>query len=322
MKIAIVALLGALVGCSPWSTALAQAYPNKPVKIVVPFSPGTAADIAARQLGQRLSEAWGQGVVVENQGGAGGNIGAGAVAKAAPDGYTLIMLGINHVINPSLYKEVPYDIARDFRPIARVAVAPLAIIAHPSFPPNTIPELVAHAKAQPNQVLYGSGGNGSVTHLSLELLKSKTGIEMTHVPYKGIAQMMTDVLGNQIPLASPAAASAIQQVKAGKLKALAITSAKRSSMFPDLPTVAEAGIAGYDVSAWNGLLAPAKTPDDIVNKIHADVARIARSPEFVEAMQKQTLEVDLLGPAEFRMFLAAELDKWSALVRSSGAKLD
>ena len=232
------------------------------------------------------------------------------------------MLGINHVINPSLYKEVPYDIPRDFRPIARVAVAPLAIIAHPSFPPNTIPELMAYAKANPKQVLYGSGGNGSVTHLSLELLKAKAGIEMTHVPYKGIAQMITDVLGNQIPLASPAAASAMQHVKAGKLKALAITSAKRSSIFPDVPTVAEAGLAGYDVSAWNGLLAPARTPDDIVAKIHADVVKIARTPEFIEQLHKQALEVDLLGPAEFRTFLLAELDKWSALVRDSGAKLD
>lgn len=322
MKRGIVWVLGLLVAIAAVPAAIAQGYPNKPVKIVVPFSPGTAADIAARQLGQRLAEMWGQGVVVENQGGAGGNIGAGAVAKAAPDGYTLIMLGINHVINPSLYKEVPYDIPRDFRPIARVAVAPLAIIAHPSFPPNSIPELIAYAKANPKQVLYGSGGNGSVTHLSLELLKVKAGIEMTHVPYKGIAQMITDVLGNQIPLASPAAASAMQHVKAGKLKALAITSAKRSSIFPDVPTVAEAGLAGYDVSAWNGLLAPARTPDDIVAKIHADVVKIARTPEFIEQLHKQALEVDLLGPAEFRTFLLAELDKWSVLVRDSGAKLD
>ena len=158
--------------------------------------------------------------------------------------------------------------------------------------------------------------------VSLELLKAKAGIEMTHVPYKGIAQMITDVLGNQIPLASPAAASAMQHVKAGKLKALALTSAKRSALFPDVPTVAEAGLAGYDVSAWNGLLAPARTPDDIVAKIHADVVKVARAPEFVEQLQKQALEVDLLGPAEFRTFLLAELDKWSALVRDSGAKLD
>ena len=302
--------------------AVAQSYPNKPVRIIVPFSPGTAADIVARQLGSRLAEIWGQGVVIENQGGAGGVIGAATVAKAAPDGYTLLMVGINHVINPSLYKDVPYDTLRDFKPIVRVALAPLAIVAHPSFPANSIPELIALAKARPKAILYGSGGNGSVTHLSFELLKASAGIDMTHVPYKGIAQMMTDLLGNQIPLASPAAATALSQFKAGKLKVLAITSAKRSSVFPDVPTVAEAGIRDYDVSAWNGLLAPARTADDLVTKIHADVVKVAHSKEFIELLQKQALEVDLLGPAEFRDFLSAELDKWSKLVKASGAKLD
>ena len=302
--------------------AAAQAYPSKPVKIVVPFSPGTAADIVARQLGSRLSEAWGQGVVIENQMGAGGNIGAASVAKAAPDGYTLLMVGINNVINPSLYKDTGYDMLRDFKAIARVASAPLAIVAHPSFPANSIPELIALAKSGPKTVLYGSGGNGSVTHLSFELLKARAGIDMTHVPYKGISQMMTDTLGNQIPLASPAAASALPHVKAGKLKALAITSAKRSSVLPEVPTVAEAGIADYDVAAWNGLLAPARTPDDIVAKIYADTAKAAQSREFVEQLQKQAMELELLGPAEFRAFLAAELAKWSKLVKDSGAKLD
>ena len=302
--------------------AVAQSYPNKPVRVIVPFSPGTAADIVARHLGSRLAEVWGQGVVIENQGGAGGVIGTATVAKAAPDAYTLVMVGINHVINPSLYKDVPYDTLRDFKSIVRVALAPLAIVAHPSFPANSIPELIALAKARPKAILYGSGGNGSVTHLSFELLKASAGIDMTHVPYKGIAQMMTDVLGNQIPLASPAAATALSQFKAGKLKVLAITSAKRSSVFPDVPTVAEAGIRDYDVSAWNGLLAPARTADDLVTKIHADVVKVAHSKEFIDLLQKQALEVDLLRPAEFRDFLSAEIDKWSKLVKASGAKLD
>ncbi len=302
--------------------AMAQSYPNKPVRIIVPFSTGTAADIVARQLGSRLAETWGQGVVIENQGGAGGVIGAATVAKAAPDGYTLLMVGINHALIPSLYKDVPYDTIRDFKPSVRVALAPLAIVAHPSFPASSIPELIALAKARPKAIFYGSGGNGSVTHLSFELLKASAGIDMTHVPYKGIAQMMADVLGNQIPLASPAAATALSQFKAGKLKVLAITSAKRSSVFRDVPTVAEAGIRDYDVSAWNGLLAPARTADDLVTKIHADVVKVAQSKEFIELLQKQALEVDLLGPAEFRDFLSAELDKWSKLVKASGAKLD
>ena len=320
MKRALVLLLAAAVVASP--AALGQTYPTKPVRIIVPFSPGTAADIAARVLGVRLSEAWGQGVVIENVAGAAGNIGAAAVAKAAPDGYTLVMLGINHVINPSLYKDTGYDIPRDFKPIVRVSIAPLAIVANPKFPPGTIAELVEAARARPGEINYGSGGSGSVTHLSFELLKSQTGIRMTHVPYKSIAPMMNDILGNQVPLGSPALASAVGNVKAGQLKILAVTSARRSSLFPEVPTVAEAGFAGYDVSAWNGLLAPAGTPDAVVDKIYADVLKVAQTKEFADQMRPQALEVELLGPAAYRAFLATELDKWSTLVKSSGAKLD
>jgi tripartite-type tricarboxylate transporter receptor subunit TctC len=302
--------------------AFAQAWPTKPVRIIVPFSTGTAADIAARQLGTRLSDIWGQGVVIENVMGAGGNIGAATVAKAAPDGYTLLMIGINNVINPSLYKDVGYDVNRDYKAIARVALAPLALVAHPSFPANSTRELVALAKAKPKSLLYGSGGNGSVTHLVWELLKTRAGIDMIHVPYKSIAQMMTDILGNQIPLGAPAAASALSQAKAGKVKILAVTSLKRSSQLPDVPTVAEAGFADFDVSAWNGLVAPARTPDEVAAKVYADVAKIAQTKEFREALEKAGLETDLLGPADFRVFLTNELAKWSKLVKDSGAKLD
>jgi tripartite-type tricarboxylate transporter receptor subunit TctC len=302
--------------------ATAQTFPNKPVRIIVPFSPATAADIVSRQLGAKLAEIWGQGVVIDNQGGAGGVIGAANAAKAAPDGYTLVMFGINHAINPSLYPDIPYDTLRDFKPIVRVALAPLVIVAHPSFPASSVPELVALAKARSKSIQYGSGGNGSITHLALELLKVRTSIDMTHIPYKGVAQMMSDVLGNQIPLACPAVATALGQVKAGKLKALAITSAKRSSVLPEVPTVAETGIPDYDVSAWNGLLAPARTSEELVGKIHVDVTKVAQSKDFVDHLQPQALEVDLLRPAEFRAFLAAELAKWSKLVKDSGAKLD
>ena len=304
------------------AVALAQAWPAKPVKIIVPFSTGTAADIAARQLGSRLSEAWGQGVVIENVMGAGGNIGAATVSKAAPDGYTLLMIGINNVINPSLYKDIGYDVTKDYKAIARISLAPLALVAHPSFAANSVKELVALAKAKPKSLLYGSGGNGSVTHLVWELLKTRANIDMTHVPYKSIAQMMTDILGNQIPLGAPAAASALSQAKAGKVKMLAVTSARRSSQLPDVPTVAESGIPDFDVSAWNGLVAPSRTPDDVVAKIHADVVRIAQTKEFVEVLEKAGLDTDLLGPAEFRSFLNSELAKWSKLVKDSGAKLD
>ena len=306
---------------SPAVTA-AQNFPQRPVRVIVPFSTGTAADIVARQLGARLAETWGQGVVIENQGGAGGVIGAATVAKAAPDGHTLLMAGINQAINPSLYKDVPFDTLRDFKPIVRVALAPLAFVAHPGFSANTVPELIALANARPGSIQYGSGGNGSITHLAVELLKSRAGINLAHIPYKGVAQMMTDVLGNQIPLACPAVASVLSNVKAGKLKALAITSAKRSSVLPEVPTVAESGIRDYDVSAWNGLIAPARTPDELIAKIHSDVAKIAQDKAFIDLLQAQALEIDLMRPTEFRAFLASELGKWSKLVKDSGAKLD
>ena len=314
------AIGGMLLATAGW--AAAQAYPARPVRIIVPFSTGTAADIVARQLATRLAESWGQGVTVENLQGAGGNVGAVAAAKANPDGHTLLMLGINHVINPSLYANTGYDIPRDFKPIVKVAAAPLVIIAHPSLPAGSIRELVALAKARPGTIVYGSGGNGSVTHLALEMLKSRAAIDITHIPYRGIAQMLTDLMGNQIPLASPAVASALPHVTSGRIKALGVTSIRRSSAFPDVPTVAEAGYADFDVSAWNGLLAPAGTPDEVVAKVHAEVVRIAQTRDFIEQLRRQGMEPDLLGPAEFRAYIAAELAKWSKLVRDSGAKLD
>jgi tripartite-type tricarboxylate transporter receptor subunit TctC len=203
----------------------------------------------------------------------------------------------------------------------RVALAPLALVATPSFSANSLQELIALAKAKPG-TQYGSGGNGSITHLAVELLKSRAGIDLAHIPYKGVAQMLTDVMGNQIPLGCPAVASIIPQVKAGKLKAIAITSAKRSSALPEVPTVAEGGLRDFDVSAWNGLIAPARVADDVVAKIHNDVARIAQSKEFLDLMQPQALEVDVLRPDAFRAFFLAELAKWSKLVKDSGAKLD
>ena len=318
----ILPLLAALASWLMAPAAWGQAYPAKSVRIVVPFSVGTAADIVARQLGARLAELWGQAVVIENVQGAGGNVGATVVAKAAPDGYTLLMAGLNLAINPSLYKDMPYELTRDFKPVARVASGPLIFIANPGFGPSTVSELIAAAKAKPGSINYGSGGNGSITHLAFELLKMKSTIDMMHVPYKGIAQMLTDIMGNQISLGAPALASVVGNVKAGRLKALAVTTAKRASVLPDVPTVAESGVAGYDVSTWNGVLAPTGTRDDIVAKIYADVVRVARSKEFIDALQPQGLEPDLMNPAEFRAFLAAELTKWSQLVKDSGAKLD
>ena len=320
----LIATLAAALTLAPAAIAQiqAQAYPSKPVKIIVPFSPGTAADIVARRLGTRLSEMWGQGVVIENLAGAGGNIGAGKVAQSAPDGYTLMMVGINHVINPSLYKDVPYDLARDFRPVVRVAVAPLAIVANSKFGPNNMQELIALAKAKPDSIRYGSGGNGSITQLSIELLKSKMGIQMVHVPYKSVAPMLTDMLGGQIEIGSPAAASVVSHAKAGTLKILAVTTAKRTQAMPNVPSMQESGIPDYDVASWNGLLAPIGTPDAVIEKIYADVKKVAQSKEFIEHLQLQAMDVSLMQPDVFGPFLMAELDKWSKLVRESGAKVD
>lgn len=315
-------LASALASIAIAPVASAQSFPSKPVKIIVPFSPGTAADIVARRLGTRLGEMWGQGVVVENLAGAGGNIGAAKVAQAAPDGYTLMMVGINHVINPSLYKDVPYDLQRDFKPIIRVAVAPLAIVANNKFGPNNIQELVALAKAKPDSIRYGSGGNGSITQLTIELLKSKTGIKMIHVPYKSVAPMLTDILGGQIEIGSPAVASIVSHAKAGTMKVLAVTTDKRSSAMPNVPTMQESGIADYDVSAWNGLLAPTGTPDAVIEKIYADVTKVAQSKEFNEQLQLQAMDVSLMKPDVFGQYLKTEQDKWSELVRESGAKFD
>ena len=321
MKIRIAGLFIAAV-LLPTGAAWAQSFPAKPVKVIVPYSTGSSIDTIARQLGQRLATAWSQPVVIENQVSASGIPGTAIVAKAAPDGYTLAMVAINHAINPALYKDIPYDSVADFRPVARVASAPLVFVAHPSFPGNTLADVIVMAKAKPKELFYGSAGSGSSLQLTWELLKSKTGTDITHVPYKGVAQMLTDLLAGQVPLASPAVALAAPMVAAGKLKALAVTTARRSSLLPGVPSAAEAGIADFDVSAWSGLLAPARTPDDVVAKISGDVGRIVASKEFIELQQKSGVEPYYLNAADFTAYMGTEIAKWSKLVRDSGAKVD
>ncbi len=318
------ACMAIALGLACQAGAISQTFPTRPVKLNVTTTPATAADIVARLLGQRLTESWGHAVVIENQAGAAGSIGAAAVAKAPPDGHTLLVGYVNHAINPSLYRDIPFDIIKDFKPIVRVAVAPLVILAHPSFPANNIPELIALAKSRgkANQIFYGSAGSGSILHLAFELLMAQTSITMTHTPYKAASQMTADLLGNQIPLASLAVATGLPLIASGKLKALAVTSAKRSSNLPNVPAVAESGLDGYDVSAWNGLLAPANTPDAIVEKIHADVRRVAQTREFAELLSKQGMDVALLNPGEFRSFFASEVVKWTKLVKDTGVKVD
>ncbi len=323
-------LIGTLLLCTVLMFGLSQAtaaersWPTRAVKIIVPASVGTGADMVARILGQRLSEAWGQPVVIENRDGASGNLGAAIVAKAPPDGYTLVMAFLNHAISPSLYSNIPFDIVRDFKPIVRTAVAPMVIFAHPSFVPNSIPELITLAKTRTNnnQIFFGSPGMASVNGLALEILKSRAGIEMTHTPYKGSAQMVTDVLGNQIPMATSVIAAVLPQLQAGKIKALAVTSAKRSSSLPNVPTVAEAGLDNYDVAAWNGLLAPLGTPDAIIAEVYSTTIRVMQTREVNEQLQKLGMDLALQNPAEFKAYITNEVQQWAKIVKDTGAKAD
>jgi len=319
------ASLAAVLACAAMAsgTAFAENYPSRPVTIVVPASAGTGADIVARQIADGLGKLWGQSVVVENKDGASGTIGANIVARAAPDGYTLCMAFLNHAIAPALYSDIPYDLTRSFTPIVRTSLAPMAFIANPGFGADTLPELIDMAR-RPGQpvIFFGSPGVGSVNGLSMEMLKAKTGIHLTQVPYKGNAQMVTDVMGNQVPLGVAVIGAVLPQVRAGKLKVLAVTSAKRSSNLPDVATVAEAGVQGYDVSAWNGLLAPAKTPPAVVEKIYRDVSTVVNSPDFVARLQAQSLEPALLDPQAFSRFLASELKQWAQVVKEAGVKAE
>ena len=299
-------------------------YPTRTVTIIVPASAGTGADVVARLVGQRLAEAWGQPVVIENKEGASGSIGAAQVAKAPPDGYTLCMAFLNHAISPALYTNIPFDILTDFKPIVRTTVAPMFIVANPSFPPNSITELVKYAKARKGSspIFFGSPGMGSVNGLSLEMLKEKGDFDMTHVPYKGNAQMMTDIVGNQVSLGAAVIAAVSPHVKAGKLKVLAITSEKRSASFPEVPSVSEAGIKDYDVAAWNGLLAPANTPDSIVTEIYSSVAKVMEGTEFKRRLDTLGLDLALLNPVQFKSYLSNEVAKWASVVKKSGAKAE
>jgi len=303
--------------------AQAQSFPAKPVKLVVPFPPGGPLDSVGRAIAQKLTEAWGQSVVVDNRPGAGGNIGADLVAKSAPDGYTVVMGALStHAVNPSLYPTMPYNAARDFAPITLVAVTPNVLVVNPSLPVQSVKDLIAYAKANPGKLSFGSGSNGSAGHLAGELFKVDAGIEMVHIPYKGAAPAMQALLAGDTQLMFDNLANSMPQVKAGKLRALAVTTAQRSKLAPDLPTMAEAGVPGFDISTWFGLLAPAGTPPDVVAKWNADTVKILNAPEMRERMTAQGAEAAPTTPAEFAQFIARELAKYARIVKVSGAKID
>jgi len=289
----------------------------------VPFPPGGPLDISGRLLAQKLSEAWGQSVVVENRAGAGGNIGADLVAKSAPDGYTIVMGALStHAVNPSLYPKMPYDAVKDFAPITLLATTPNVLVVNPSLPVNSVKDLIAYAKANPGKLSFGSGSNGSAGHLAGELFKVDTGTDIVHIPYKGGAPATQALLAGDVQFMFDNLANATPQIKAGKLKALAVTTADRSKLAPDLPTMAEAGVAGFDISTWFGLLAPAGTPKDVIAKWNADATRILNSPEMRERLTLLGAEPAPTTPEQFAAFIQRELAKYARIVKASGAKVD
>ena len=310
------------VGLVAASEAPAQGYPNRSIRIVAPSTPGDAPDVIARLVAERLSAALGQQVVVENRPGAGGVVGSEIVAKAAPDGYTLIMGNAgSHGINAAVYSKLPYDILKDFAPVSQIAVAPNIFVVNPGLPVTTIPEFIAYAKARPGQLSYASGGNGSSSHMSMELLKSMAGIDVVHVPYKGSTPALTDVISGQDAVMSVNMPPAVPHVKSGRLRALAVTTRSRTPSMPDLPTVAES-LPGYETVAWFGVRAPAGTPRDVVNRLSTEIARIARSPDMRERLEGMGAEPVGSTPEEFGAVMARDIAKWTALAKSVGIKID
>ena len=297
-------------------------YPTRPVRLVVPFPAGGTTDIIARATAQKLSEAWGQQVIVDNRPGAAGNIGSELVAKAAPDGYTLLMGTVGtHAINPSLYAKMPYDHVKEFAPVILVAGVPNVLVVNPDLPIKSVPELIAYAKANPGKLNFASSGSGTSIHLSGELFKAMTGVQMTHVPYKGSAPALTDLIGGQVQLMFDNLPSSLAFIKAGKLRALAVTSASRAPALPDVPTVADT-VPGFEASSWFGVLAPAGTPPEIIARINGEVTKWLATPEAKEKLTAQGANVAGGTPQDFAKHIQAETAKWAKVVKESGAKVD
>jgi len=317
------ALLTALAASAlPVSLARAQAYPAKTIRLVVPFPPGGPTDVLARIVAAKLPETIGQQVVLDNKPGASGLIGADIVAKAAPDGYTLLSNASIHVINPSLYPKSPFDAIADFVPVTQLATVPLILVVNNELPVRSVKELIAYAKANPGKLNFGSSGNAAAPHLAGESFKIVTGAAMQHVPYKGSAPALTDLIGGQVQLMFDSMPSAMPHVKAGKVRPIAVTTAKRVAAVPDLPTIAEAGVPGYDISTWYGVWAPKGTPRDIVIKMQQDIAKVLQQADTRERYAGLGAEPVGNTPDEFAAYCKSELAKWARVVKESGAKAD
>ena len=316
------ALLPMFVAAAAPAQSSAPNYPSKPIRIVVPQSAGGSTDLTARLVAQKLADALGQPVVVDNRPGAGSIIGTDIVAKAAPDGYTLLVVASSITINPSLHKKLPFDPVRDLAPITQLSAFPNMLTVHPALPVKTVRELIALAQAKPGQINYGSSGTGTGTHLSAELFKSMTGVDMVHVPYKGGGPAVTALLGGQVQLNFATIPSVLPHVRAGKLRAVAVTTIKRSPAVPEVPTIAESGVPGYDHGPWNGMLAPAKTPRTVIARLSAEVARIVHLPEAKAVLVHEGAEPVGNTPEEFAAIIRAETAKWEKVIRAAGIKAD
>jgi len=322
-RAAVSVRLGAALGAVLFGLcAHAQDYPTRPVRIVVPFAPGGPNDIIVRLVAQKLTETWSQPFVVENRPGAGGNIGTDFVAKAAPDGYTLLSVGPGSLIINPLIGKVPYDTARDFAPVTLMARAPNALVAHPSLPAGSVKELIELARSQPGRVNYGSGGNGSTPHLAGAMFAAMAGVALTHVPYKGTAPATADLIGGQVQIAFLGIPSVLPHVKSGKLRVLAVTGKRRSPELPGVPTVDEAGVPGYELSPWYGLLAPAGTPRAVVVRLGDEVSRVVRASEMKEKLAVQGAEVTGGSPEEFAALIQADTSTWSRVVKDARIGID
>ena len=303
--------------------AQAPAYPVKPVRIIVPYAAGGNVDVNARILGQKLTESLGQQVLVDNRAGAGGIIGSEFVAKSAPDGYTLLFAAAgNHTINPSLYPKLPYDTVRDFAPISLIARVALILVVHPSLPPKSMKELITLAKARQGEINVASGGNGTAGHLALELMMAMSGTKFRHIPYKGNAPGLADTIAGQTSMMIDTLSTSLAYVKAGRLRALAVTSQQRASLLPAIPTMAEAALPGYEAAVYIGLLAPAATPRDIVNRLSNEVARFAQNPEIRPRLAEQAIELIASTPEEFSAFIKTDIAKWEKVIREAGIKAE
>jgi len=300
----------------------AGAYPDKPVRFIVPFAPGGGNDIIARMLGQKLGENWGQQVVIDNRPGAGGNIAAETTARAAPDGHTIFQFNVANAIAVSVYRKLAYDPVRDFAAITQLASSPFIVVVHPAVRAGNVREFIALAKSQPGKFNYASSGNGGSTHLITEMFKTMAGIEMTHIPYNGAGPGIIDLLGGQVQMMFAVPATATPHLRSGKLRALGVSSLRRSPLAPELPTVAESGVPGFEGATWYGVVAPAQTPAPIVAQLHHDIVRVLRLPEVRDRLAAQGVEVVGSTPAEFGQFIRSEIPKWAKAARLSGARVD